>query len=41
VDRHLAMVRATGLRRSARVGSVVGVGLWATGELDDFEIGLD
>lgn len=34
VDRHLAMVRATGLR-SARVGSEVGVGLLATGEYDE------
>lgn len=33
MDRHLAMVRATGLR-SARVGSEVGVGLLATGEYD-------
>jgi hypothetical protein len=41
VDRHLAMVRATGLRRSARVGSVVGVGLWVTGEYDEISIGVD
>lgn len=33
MDRHLAMVRATGLR-SVRVGSGVGVGLLATGDCD-------
>jgi hypothetical protein len=38
VDLHLAMVRATGLRRSARVGSVVGVGSLATGEFDGVDI---
>lgn len=40
MDRHLAMVRATGPRRSARVGSVVGVGSWATGEYDWAEIAV-
>lgn len=40
MDRHLAMVRATGLR-SARVGSEVGVEWLATGECDGLMSRLD
>jgi len=40
VDRLLGMVRATGLR-SARVGSVVGVELLATGEYDGVDVTMD
>jgi hypothetical protein len=41
VDRLRAMVRGTGLRRSVRVGLVVGVGLLATGEYDGVDIAMD
>lgn len=40
MDRHLAMVRATGLR-SARAGSVVGAGWLETGEYDRIDMTTD